>query len=248
MSSEGTIRNFDPLERSLACDPTTQLQRVFVYFLQAYFEHPEFKGSGMHFQGNDHEETELIITSEKPRLSALEKTPHISCILGSMQWSQLGHDQMQNTVLSTGARTHTDLIPSTMAYHCQGKEGTHCRRLAWQASWATNAFCRILTRSGGLHRVGRNHSISPESGPTAFVGQLASEELCSVVVQVPFFWQTQWRIRRPAPSFERAEFTLNVRGHVVKPPNVRGRPAYSVPLKEYGERLNTVRLTQKGQV
>lgn len=229
MAGPNTVGSFEPLAPSLAEDPYTQLQRVFVYFLQSLFEDQAFEGTGMRWIP-DEKTTEVIISSEKPRLEAIEKTPHITVILGSSQWGQLGHDQLQKLSMTTGQRTHTDLIALTVAYHCQTKEGTHARRMAWYASWGTNLLRRIIMRQGKIFQVAMNHAISAESPPTAFVGQLANEELVSVVVTVPFFWQTQWQIRDPAPLMERLDFKLNLQTLRVAPPQPRGRPIVSVPL------------------
>jgi hypothetical protein len=231
MSAPNTIGSFEPLEPSLAEDPFTQLQRIFVYFLQSYFEHPDFEGTGMHWH-KDEKSTEMIISSEKPRLESLEKTPHITVILGSAQWAQLGLDQLQKQKMGTGERTHTDLMPLTVAYHCQGKEGLHCRRMAWFASQGTTMFRRMIMRQGKIFQVAMNHSITAESPPTAFTGPLASEELVSVVVTVPVFWQPQWRIRDPAPTLQKYEFSLRVRPAQVQPPKIHGRPAISIPMDQ----------------
>ena len=230
-----TVKKFDPTPfgPDLTCDPFTQVLRIFTYFLQSLFEHEEFRGTGLWWNKNE-EVTEMIISAEKPRLEALEKTPHMTVILGASQWANLGHDQMQTRKVEQEDRTHTDLVSSTVTYHCQGKEGLHCRRMAWYASQYTTMFRRLLMRQGGLHQVGSNHSISAESGPTAFLGKLASEELVSVVVTVPFYWQPQWRIKEPRALLEKIETSLKVRGHVARPFKVKGKPAHSIPIDQYG--------------
>jgi hypothetical protein len=151
-------------------------------------------------------------------------------VLGAANWAQLGLDQLQKLRMHDGQRTHTDLMPMTAAYHCQAKEGNQARRMAWYASWGTNAFRRIIMRQGKLHQVAMNHTISAESPPTAYVGQLSNEELVAVVVTVPFFWQPQWTIRDPAPKLEKFDFSLSVRAAKIQPPRIKGRPANSVPL------------------
>jgi hypothetical protein len=230
-----TVKKFDPsvFGPDLSCDPFTQVLRVFTYFLESLFEHEEFRGSGL-FWNKDEAVTEMLISAEKPRLEALEKTPHITVVLGASQWGNLGHDQMQTRKMAEEDRTHTDLVSSTVSFHCQGKEGLHCRRMAWYASQYTTIFRRMLMRQGGLHQVGSNHSISAESGPTAFLGKLTNEELVSVVVTVPFYWQPQWRIREPRALLNKIETNLRVRGFVATPFRVKGRPAHSIPIDQYG--------------
>jgi len=224
-----TIKKFDPLESGLSTDPYTQLQRIFVYFLQSLFEHEEFKGTGMWWD-SDEKVTEMIISSEKPRLTVLEKTPHVTVIVGASQWAQLGLDQMQRRKMAVEERVHTDLISSTVSFHCQGKEGTHCRRMAWYSSQYTTMFRRLIMRQAKLHQIGMNHSISSETGPTAYLGKLSTEELVSVVVTIPFYWQPQWLIREPRSLLNRIETSLRVHGWRAKPFSVKGKPAYSIPI------------------
>lgn len=229
-----TVKKFDPsaFGPDLTCDPFTQIQRIFVYFLQSLFEHDEFRGSGL-WWNKDQNVTELIVSSEKPRLEALEKTPHLTVVVGSSQWGNLGFDQMQRRKMTKEERVHTDLVSSTVSYHCQGKEGNHCRRLAWYASQYTNIFRRMLMRQGKLHHVAPNHQISAESGPTAYLGKLASEELVSVVVTIPFYWQPQWQIIEPRELLKKMETTLKVRGFRVRPFKLKGRPAHSIPMDQF---------------
>lgn len=240
MSRPVTVNEFSPLEDpGLDNDPTLHLTRLFVYFLQNYFrDFPE--GTAMKWNPNE-EVTELVITDEKPTVEEIEKRPHITCVLGSAQWSGLGLDQLQNQRALDGQRTHTDLIPSSMAYHCQTKEGVVARRIAWNASYGTQILRRIIMRVGGLHEVGVRHSISAETGLTAFTGPVAESDLVSVVVNVPFYWQPQWRIRRRADVWRRMRMSMHVRSGVpiysagrlnkLRPPMVGGVPVESVPLE-----------------
>jgi len=196
-----TVRGFEHGHAlALAEDPALQLTRIFVYFLQNLFrEAPE--GMGMRWRPNE-ETTELIISDQKPRLDACEKKPHITCVFGAGQWAGLGLDQHQRSKpMSTGERIHTDLVSSTIAYHCQAREGLHARRLAWNASYFTNVYRRIIMKGGGLHHAGVRHQIGPESSPSAFTGPLAEEKIVSSVVTIPFYWQPQWLIRDPSTVF-----------------------------------------------
>jgi hypothetical protein len=239
-NSSVSTRPFTPIdEPGLDNDPMTQLTRIFVYFLQNLFrEFPE--GYGMKWSPNE-ETSEVIITNEKPRLAAIEKLPHITCVLGSMQWANTSLDQFQGSRMSDGRRSHTDLVPSTMAYHCQAKHGLVARRIAWNASKYTNVFVRLIQRGGGLHHIARNHTIGPETAPTAFTGPTTETELVSVVVTVPFYWQDGWRITGPANLFRGFRVELDVkkglplysagRSSHINPPRVGGVPVTSVPLE-----------------
>lgn len=229
-----TVKKFDPsaFGPDMACDPFTQLQRIFVYFLCSLLKHEEFRGTGL-WWNRDLTVSEIVISSEKPRLDVLEKTPHITVVIGASQWANLGFDQLQTRKMAQESRTHTDLVASTVSFHCQGKEGNHCRRIAWYVSQYINIFRRMLMRQGKLHHVGPNHQISAETGPTAYLGKLTTEELVSVVVTVPFYWQPQWRIIEPRELLQKMETTLKVRKHVSRPFQVKGRPAHSIPMDQF---------------
>lgn len=215
-----------------------QLTRVFVYFLQNTFrEAPE--GMGMKWR-QEQENTEIVITDQKPRLDAVEKKPHITCVLGECQWGVLGLDQlMHQKMMTTGERKHSDLCSATMSYHCQAREGILAHRVAWNASYFTNVFRRVLIKGGGLHQVGMRHTISPESGPTVYTGSLSEEKIVSSVVTIPFYWQPQWLIRDPTYLFNRLQISLAVpasakrysTGSVVqiKRASIYGRPVEPVP-------------------
>jgi hypothetical protein len=239
MPSSETVRGYERGSTpSLGDDPMLQLTRAFVYFLQNLFKDaPE--GMGMKWRP-DEETTEILITAEKPRLDAVEKKPHITCVFGEGQWAVLGIDQlMSQKMMTNGERKHTDLYSSTMSYHCQAREGLHARRIAWNASYFTNVYRRILIKGGGLHQVGMKHTITPESGPTVYTGPLSEEKIVSVVVTIPFYWQPQWLIRDPAETFRQVSINLGVPQSAkrfsageqaqIKRASIYGRPVEPVP-------------------
>lgn len=243
MTRSGTIKNFSPTgglgeELGLDNDPMYYLSRLFVYFLQNLFrDFPE--GCGMKWIP-DEEATEMLITAEKPSLEAIEKRPHITCVLGTTKFSGLGLDQLQNSRSSDGQRVHTDLVPSMMTYHCQAKEGLHARRIAWNATLATMQLRRLLMRAGGLHHVGTNPDISAESPVGMFKGPKVENHLVEVRSNIPFYWQPQWRITRPAELWRRLKLTMNVnnvdqiysagRSNKLRPPMVKGVPVSTTPI------------------
>jgi len=219
-------------------DPMYHLTRVFVYFLQNLFrDFPE--GCGMQWKPGQ-ETSELTISDEKPDLEAVEKRPHIICVLGASRFSGLGLDQMQSIRASDGQRVHTDLIPMSISYHCQAKTGMHARRLAWNAALWTVALRRIIMRVGGLFQVGTTPMISPEGPITQFTGPKVESELIEVIVNVPFYWQPQWRIKRKSEVWRHMEMTMNVksveglysagRAMKLRPPMVKGVPVRTAPL------------------
>jgi hypothetical protein len=168
------------------------------------------------------------------------KLPHIVCVLGAGRWATLGMDQFMNSRMSDGRRIHTDLMPMTIAYHCMAKEGLVARRIAWYASMYTNVFRRIIMRSGHLQNVSTGHDISAESPPTAFTGPTVDTDIVAVVVTVPFYWQPQWRITKPAELWNsmRMEFNVDqVRSMYsagIKQAQANGLPVTSKPIDAVG--------------
>jgi len=241
MRGNATVKQFTPLaneeEVGLDNDPMYQLTRIFVYFLQnLYRDFPE--GCGMKWNPTP-ENSEIIITTEKPILEEAEKRPHIICVLGAGRFNGLGLDQLQSQRASDGQRVHTDLVPMTMTYHCQAKEGMHARRMAWNSSFYTIILRRIIMRVGGLFQVGVQHQIGPESPATQFTGPSAENKLVEVAVNVPFYWQPQWRISKSSDVWRRMELTLRVNearaiyraSDQIRPPMLRGTPVESRPIE-----------------
>lgn len=254
MQPSETIKDLEHDKPDLAVDPMLQLTRIFVYFLQnLYREAPE--GLGLKWRPEE-ENSELLITDQKPRLDALEKKPHITCVLGSAAWGNLGLDQMQKRDMAFGTeRTHTDLVSMTIAYHCQAREGLHARRIAWYSSFFTNVYRRIIMKEGRLHQIGVNHQISAETAPTTYTGPTAESEIISVVVTVPFYWQPQWRIRDVSEVFRQIRFTMNVstpqqiysagRMAKLRGAQVNGRPVVTLPMEPKPPTLTQVMVDNK---
>ena len=232
------IPEFNPQDGTLAHDPFYFLQKLFVYFLQNLFR--TFPAGYALRWDPDVTTTELVISAEKPQLAEVEVLPHVTCILGAGRWGNLGLDQLQHLRSSDAQRTHTDLMSMTMAYHCQAKEDLDAQRLAWNTSFYTNVFRRQIHRAGNIHHLAPNHSISSVSGATAFTGAKAENEIVSVVVTVPFYWQPQWRIKKPAELWKRMVLNLSVnevtpyreQPQQIRPPTVGGRPVTTVPIDE----------------
>ena len=240
MSEAVTPKTIDPTASSLAYRPRLWLTEVFVYFLQNLFRDITPEGSGFHWSP-DLEDTELIITAEKPRIDAIEKTPHVVCILGMSRWSGVGIDQLENLQFDTGKRKHTDLMPCTVTYYCMAKEGLVAGDLAWLCSFYTNAYRRSIIKGGNLHDISVRHEISAESPATAITGPLVNDAVVSVQVTVPFYWQVQWTAEPRAVLFNNINMHLKTemlglssgRQTKTSPPQYKGKPLVSLnPLNQ----------------
>lgn len=241
MRGSVTPRAFTPVAEEddvgLDNDPMYYLQRLFVYFLQNLFrDYPE--GCGLKWNPNE-ELSELIITAEKPELEAVEKKPHITCVLGNAQFTGVGLDQLQAQRASDGQRTHTDLVPMNMGYHCQAKSGMHARRMAWNAALSTVQLKRVLMRVGGLFHVDSRIQVGPEGSITQYAGPSVESPLIESIANVPFYWQPQWRISKSSDVWRRMELTLRVNeagsiyraSEQIRLPMLRGTPVESRPIE-----------------
>lgn len=198
-----------PRDAGLHNDPTVFLTKVFVYFLQNLFR--DFpKGSGMMWAPSE-EDTEIVISAEKPSLEALEKRPHITCVFGGYSFSGMGFDQMQDISVSQGIRTHTDLVSSSVTFHVAAKNGMNSRRIAYNAAHYTNILKKLIIKAGGLFMVGPRINVTPEGPPSQYQGQTVDPDLIESRVTVPFYWQPQWRITDPGKVWSFLE--LSVRAH-----------------------------------
>lgn len=221
-----TIKNHEPLPVSQFLDPGEYFEIVFSNFLQGWFGHEEYIQTGMHWLGkagssdDSHETSELIITAKKPTIDDIEKTPHLTIVVGPLQWSGIGLDQMQETKMSSGERIHTDLVPGTVGFHCQAKSGMLARRLAWHASLAVLILRRLIMRVARVHHIATNPSISGETSPGAIVGPSTGTDVVEVVTAVSFYAQPRWRITTPAPVLRGIRAELAVRSRRTMDPDL----------------------------
>jgi hypothetical protein len=229
MSAPATIREFEAGDGSLANDPMVYLAKLWTFFLQNMFNtFPE--GCGFHWRPSE-EDTEVTISNEKPTLEAIEKTPHITVVIGPGQMHGLSMDQHVFTDSHTGTREHTDLASASVAFHCQARNGLMARRMAWNAGFYTNALRRMVMRQDGIHHVNPGWNMSGETPPTAYTGPLSKEELVAVVVTVSFYWQPHWTIKECVSTLlDSFAVTLSVRDRDLSVIRVNGVPLKNITL------------------
>lgn len=209
-----TIKTFEPTKLSIIDDPDEWIEAAFTHFLEGWFGHSIYDRTGMRWLANV-ETTEMIVTSKKPMIDDVDKNPHLVVLMGGSQWSGIGLDQMQELRMGTGTRRHTDLIPGTVTYHAQAKDGSLARRIAHHAAFGTIVLRRMIMRGAGLHDVSPRLQKSAESPPTAIVGTNVNADIVEVSVAVPFYWQPRWRITNPAPTLRQIRANLMVRDRFI---------------------------------
>lgn len=171
-------------------DPLYHYTRLFVRFLQLVFG--SFEKGNYHWD-EDEALTDVLISDQAVSgRDVAEKRPAIIVMRGPANFAGLAMDQFHSYDPSTGARTHTDLVSCSVTYNCLSSEGVEAQRLAWISMMATRRLKRTLMRAG-LHRVGEEVAMGPESPPGALI-QGDPAEITLVTVSVPFFFQDAWSV------------------------------------------------------
>lgn len=171
--------------QGLGEEPLYYCTRVFLLFLQGLFE--QFPEGSFRFS-DDERVSEIEITDQVPiPRNRVEQKPQIVTMRGPAQFANLALDQMRNIDTRTGAKERTDLVSCTMSINVIAKNGVEAQRIAWIIMKHIRTFKTSIQRKG-LHKVGDEISMSPESPPGAYVAESAPEFVL-ITVFVPFFFQ-----------------------------------------------------------
>jgi hypothetical protein len=231
-------------------DPIYFITRLYLLFLQGLFKQfPE----GSYRWSDDEKLTEIAITDQAPfPRERIEQRPAIIAMRGPAQFANLSLDQLQTLDAQTGKRRHTDLLSLTMALNCVAKEGIEAQRIGWIVMSNIRRFKRLLQRNG-LHSVGEQLSMGPESPPGSMITPEPDTEMVLVTVQSPVFFQwTEEIVDEDAVLLRGIEahlqtaisYTENKIKSMLHPPTIRGRVIQPEPPARYfreGEIKQTVK-------
>lgn len=216
-----------PQPQGVGEDPLAHWTRVFTRFLQVVFATFE---KGAYRWNLDQQNTDIIITGEATvDRQVVEKRPAIIVQRGGAAWGNVSMDQFLGFDAIPGRRKHTDLISGSVTYNCLSSEGIEAGRVAWIACYATRVLKRTLMKAG-LHRVGEELSVGPESAPGTFVPG-DPKEITMVSVMVPFWFQDSWSVE-PVDKTLLNEISLAVRSEAgypapgavpIRAPGIHGR-------------------------
>lgn len=234
MSNEQVMSSGLVEPQGLGEEPLYHMTRLYLLFIQGLF-----KGfpTGSYHWSDDEKLSEIAITDQAPiPRERIEQRPVIVAMRGPAQFANLTLDQMRKVDMRTGAKERTDLVACTMTLNCIAKMGPEAQRIAWIVMRHIRALKVILQRAG-LHKVGDEVSMGPESPPGAMVSGESDPEWVMVTVHSPFFFQ--WNdIDTPAnaPLFQSIEmhmqtaslpFAATTQGHqelmALSRPTIRGR-------------------------
>jgi hypothetical protein len=167
-------------------EPLYHFTRIYLLFLQGLFrQFPE----GSYRWSDDERLSEIAVTDQVPiPKDRIEQRPHIVTMRGPAQFARLTLDQMQGINQHTGMKRRTDLVSCTMTLCCISKLGPESQRIAWIVMTHIRRFKELLQRAG-MHQVGEDVSIGPESPPGSMVEGEPDSEFVMVPVHSPFFFQ-----------------------------------------------------------
>lgn len=171
--------------QGLGEEPLYFFTRVFLLFLQGLFE--QFP-TGSFRWSTDEKMQEVAIHDQVPiPKDRVEQKPQIVTMRGPAQFGNLTLDQMRTVDPRTGEKERTDLISCTMTINVIAKNGVECQRIAWIIMRHVRML-KIALQRAGMHKVGDDVQMSPESAPGSFV-QESDPEFVLISVFCPFFFQ-----------------------------------------------------------
>jgi hypothetical protein len=167
-------------------EPLYYFTRVFLIFLQGLFEQFE---TGHYKWSSDEKMSEIGIHDQVPiPRDRVEQKPQIVTMRGPAQFANLTLDQLRKLNPRTGEKERTDLVSCTMTVNAIAKNGVECQRIAWIIMRHIRTFKASLQRAG-MHRVGDEIQMGPESPPGSFIVGEPDPEFVLISVFCPFHFQ-----------------------------------------------------------
>lgn len=177
--------------QGLGEEPLYYCTRVFLTFLQGLFEQME---TGSYRWSEDETLSEIAITNQVPiPKSRVDQKPQIVTMRGPAQFANMTLDQMRSLNPRTGEKERTDLVSCTMTINVIAKNAVECQRLAWIVMRHIRTFKTLIQRHG-LHKIGDELSMGPESPPGSFVNE-SDPEFVMISVYAPFHFQWTEKLR-----------------------------------------------------
>lgn len=242
MTADRSVLTGIPNPQGKGEDPFLHYTRVYLLFLQGLFK--QFP-AGCYRWAENEEDSEIMITDQAPiPRDRIEQRPAIVTMRGPAQFANMTMDQLLSTDRISGAKTHTDLVSLTMTINCLAREGLEAQRIAWIVMRHIRSLKRLIMRQG-IHKVGDDLAVGPESPAGSLVQPEADSEMVNVVVQSPFHFQWTEKITpTDAPVLQNIE--MHIKAGTLPPasistkawvseiqskrPTIRGRPVEGVSI------------------
>lgn len=222
-----------PEPQGFAEEPLMYATRLYLVFLQGLFrQFPE----GSYRWAEDERLTEIMISDQSPfPRDRIQQRPAIITLRGPARFANLSLDNMQALDRQTGMKRRSDLVACTMSLNCLAKNGLEAQRIAWIVFTNIRRF-KTLLQQHGLHKIGDDMNIGPESDPGSLVQPEADSEVVMVTVQSPFFLQWTEEVTPNANLLDAIQTHMHARvsppyttklrekDATLRPPTIRGRP------------------------
>jgi hypothetical protein len=95
--------------------------------------------------------------------------------------------------MTSGERTHTDLLTGSFSINCVSRNGLEAERLALLVAKAIRIYRRHLQRAGFFH-IGHLVQVGTESPAGSLVSGDSDEDFVVVPVTLPVYYQTSWKV------------------------------------------------------
>ena len=208
---ETVIRTYYPLSNNILSDT----KDIILKFLRHYFSQQE-TGEFLYtpdedpFSGGTSETvTEIIITdSGTIGTDTIEKRPAIIVSRTPFNYANRGLDNLRNHKISTGKRTHTDMLTGQYVINCISRIGLEAETLAMSVAKALKFYRRELQKYG-FFQIGQRVTVGSESPANSFLGGDSDEDFINVPVSFPVYYQETWSITPTAQTLSEISVTVN---------------------------------------
>lgn len=115
---------------------------------------------------------------------------------------------MREHKISTGKRTHTDMMTGQFAINCISRIGLEAETLAMSVAKALKFYRRELQRYG-FFQIGQRITVGSESPANSFLSGDSDEDFINVPVSFPAYYQETWSIQPTAETLKQISVTVN---------------------------------------
>ena len=179
----GTAPNVGFPDSSFKYTPLQHVRVLILSFLQGLFaEAPP----GCYRWSPEDALSEIVIRDETPiHVETIGARPAISLTMGSIQFYNLGLDDLFTFDADTGRKVKIVLIPGVLSLNCCSRVAIEAHNLAWVVSEHIWLLRELLLKSG-FFEIGRGLQVGPPSPASSIVAGDMGDEWYASTVSVPF--------------------------------------------------------------
>lgn len=169
-------------------NPLLHATRICLSFLQGLFGDADLPEGNFKWVA-DRETTEIIISDESPlHMDVINKRPAIVTVRSPVAFAGIALEQLQSLSIRTGERVHTDMVAGHMTFNCLSSKKVEAEQIAWLVARHLWILHRAFL-AYGFHKFGEKIQVLAASPAGALIAGDTQNEMCSVPVVVPIFFQ-----------------------------------------------------------